>query len=52
MIHDSPPPVISNETYNDLLKIKVLAKRVFEARTNFEMLCDELDALYAYFEEE
>lgn len=52
MLHDSPPPVISQATYDKLLKIKRLARDVYDARTNFSLLCDALEKLYAHFDEE
>jgi hypothetical protein len=52
MITDTLPPVISTGTYNELLEVKRLAKNVYLARTNFADLCDQLEHLYSYFDEE
>lgn len=51
MITDTQPPVISNETYNELLDAHRLAKKVYFARSNFSELCAALEKLYKHFED-
>ena len=50
MIHDTLPPNISNETYQELLTVEGLARRVFQARSNFTKLCAALEELYGHFD--
>jgi hypothetical protein len=44
------PPVISNDTFNELQTVKDLAENVYQSRSNFTELCAALEILYKHFD--